>query len=179
MKSKLRYSDEQDRAYGLAGMAIALFVLDGQKYINSISIDVPVGQSIDFSEDFYFVNNPKFSAKIAWNENLKHFQLSAGMILSNIICRNYVRHRHKLSSDVINDLKRIVCEDAASDCSLDKDESDMMFSNSLQYFDRLFSYSTVHEVARDFVDAIGRRRSLSSQEVIENLSRLDGLVMWS
>lgn len=172
MKGQLKYIDEKDKSYGLAGMAISIVALDGEDYFDAISIDAPADESIEFSHDFYFVGNPRLSAKIAWNEMLKHFQLSSGMVISNLICRNYVQHRHKLTPDIIEALKSVVRDEARENCSLDEDESDALFEKSLNYFDRLFSYARVHEIANDFASALVRQRRMSSQEVFEQLRQL-------
>ena len=172
MNSRLSSIDEKDKSYGLAGMAISLVALDGEEFLNGMSIDAPVGEGVDLSQNFYFIGNPRFSAKIAWNEMLKHLQLSSGMVISNVMCRNYVQHRHKLSSELIEALKEFIREEAKENCSLDEDESDMLFEKSLRYFDRLFSYSRVHDIAHEFAETIVRQRRLSSREIIEQLSQL-------
>lgn len=175
MKEQLKYIDEKDKSYGLAGMAISIVALDGEDYLEAISIDGSADESVEFSHDFYFVGNPRLSAKIAWNEMLKHFQLSSGMVISNLICRNYVQHRHKLTQDIIDEIKCIIREEARVNCSLDEDESDALFEKSLNYFDRLFSYARVHEIANDFAAAIVRQRRMTSQEVIDQLRQLSML----
>lgn len=172
MNSRLSYIDEKDKSYGLAGMAISLVALDGEEFLNGMSIDAPVGEGVDLSQNFYFIGNPRFSAKIAWNEMLKHLHLSSGMVISNVMCRNYVQHRHKLSSELIEALKEFIREEAKENCSLDEDESDMLFEKSLRYFDRLFSYSRVHDIAHEFAETIVKQRRLSSREIIEQLSQL-------
>ena len=40
---KLRYTDETDRCYGAAGMAISLVVYDGEEMLSAISLDGPAG----------------------------------------------------------------------------------------------------------------------------------------
>lgn len=40
---KLRYTDETDRCYGAAGMAISLVVYDGEEMLSAISLDGPRG----------------------------------------------------------------------------------------------------------------------------------------
>lgn len=176
MNSCLKYIDEKDRSYGLAGMAISMVVLDGEEYIGGLSIDAPNGEGFELTQDFYFVGNPRLSAKIAWNEILKHFQLSTGMVISNVVCRNYVQRRQKLNSELISVLKEFIRNEAKTNCSLDDDESDMIFEKSLSYFDRLFSYARVHEITNDFVSSISQRRSLTAQEVIEQLRQLSMLI---
>lgn len=175
MSSSLKYTDEKDKSYGLTGMAISMIVLDGEEYLSGMSIDAPVGEGVELSQDFYFIGNPRLSAKIAWNEILKHFQLSAGMVISNVMCRNYVQHRRKLSSELVARLKDFVREEAKENCSLDEDESDMIFEKSLNYFDRIFSYARVHEIAHEFASAIVKQRSMTAQEIIEQLRQLSML----
>ncbi len=175
MSSSLKYTDEKDKSYGLTGMAISMIVLDGEEYLSGMSIDAPVGEGVELSQDFYFIGNPRLSAKIAWNEILKHFQLSAGMVISNVMCRSYVQHRRKLSSELVAILKDLVRAEAKENCSLDEDESDMIFEKSLNYFDRIFSYARVHEIAHEFASAIVKQRSMSAQEIIEQLRQLSML----
>ena len=175
MSSRLKYTDEKDKSYGLTGMAISMIVLDGEEYLGGVNIDAPVGERVELSQDFYFIGNPRLSAKIAWNEILKHFQLLAGMVISNVMCRNYVQHRRKLDSDLVKYLKEFVRDEAKENCSLDEDESDMIFEKTLNYFDRIFSYARVHEIAHEFASSIVEQRTMSSQEIIEKLRQLSML----
>ena len=172
MNSHLRYTDEKDKSYGLTGMAISMVVLDGEEYLNGLSIDAPTGEGIELSQEFYFVGNPRLSAKTAWNEMLKHFQLASGMVISNVMCRNYVQHCRKLSKDIIEELKIFMRDEAQANCSLEDDEIDMIFDKTLGYFDRLFSYSHVHDIANEFAGTIVRQRQMTSQEIVEQLRHL-------
>ena len=52
MDSHLRYTDEKDKSYGLAGMAISMVVLDGEEYLDGLSIDAPTGEGIELSQEF-------------------------------------------------------------------------------------------------------------------------------
>ena len=163
MSSRLKYTDEKDKSYGLTGMAISMIVLDGEEYLGGVNIDAPVGERVELSQDFYFIGNPRLSAKIAWNE------------ISNIMCRNYVQHRRILDSDLVKYLKEFVRDEAKENCSLDEDESDMIFEKTLNYFDRIFSYARVHEIAHEFASSIVEQRTMSSQEIIEKLRQLSML----
>lgn len=173
MEYKLKYRDERDRSYGLTGVAISLVALDAEDYLDCISMDAPVGNSIEFSQDFFFVTGPVFSAKSVWNERLKHFQIIAGMVIANLMCRNYVQHyRRKLSTDMLKNLRDFVRDEGEDVCSLDKDETDDIFDRSVSFFDRLFSYARVHEIANDFAENLVRQRIVSAQDVIERLRQL-------
>lgn len=175
MDIRLKYNDERDRSYGLTGVAISMVALDAEEYLDSISLDAPVGNSVEFSHDFFFITSPSFSAKSAWNERLKHFQITAGMIIANLMCRNYVQYRRKLSSDILQSLRDFVHDEGETLCSLDKDETDELFSRSVSYFDRLFSYARVHQIANDFAENLVMQRSITAQDAVERLRQLSML----
>ena len=44
MEISLKYKDEKDKSYGLAGLAVSLFIYDIDEYLSSLSLDdeVPV-----------------------------------------------------------------------------------------------------------------------------------------
>lgn len=172
MDALLKYSDERDRSYGLTGVAISMVALDAEEYLYSISLDEPVGNSVEFSHDFFFVTSPSFSAKSAWNERLKHFQVTAGMVIANLMCRNYVQHRRKLSADILRSLRDFVRDEGETFCSLDNDETDELFDRSVSYFDRLFSYARVHQIANEFADHLVSERSVTAQDVLERMRQL-------
>lgn len=173
MDKHLKYIDEKDKSYGLAGVAISIVALDAEGYLDAISIDSPAGECVEFSHDFFVTSNPGFSAKIAWNERFKHFQITAGMLIANLMCRSYVQHRNKLSSETIDELRKIIFDEGEAVCSLEKDETDAVFDRSVSYFDRLFSYAKVHELANNFASTIVSKRRLSAQEIFEVLQQLE------
>lgn len=138
MKNKLKYADEEDKSYGITGMAISMMVWDSEHLLSEISIDGPADDSIRFTPEFFLTDNPRLSAKIAWTRRLKHFQLSAGMLISNVMCRSYM-HRHKeMSDDMKSVLHSLIKEEGHDMCSLDDDEIDAIFDKSFSYLDRIF-----------------------------------------
>ena len=73
MKKQFSYKNEDDKCYGLTGMAIALVVFDGEDYLTTINLDAETSKEMmDFTDDFYFSGNPEFSAKNVWNQILKN-----------------------------------------------------------------------------------------------------------
>lgn len=172
MSNHLKYIDEKDKSYGLAGVAISIVALDAEEYLDAISIDSPAGECVEFSHDFFFTSNPGFSAKIAWTERFKHFQVTAGMLIANMMCRSYVQHRNKLSSDTIEQLRNIIFDEGEATCSLEKDETDTVFDRSISYFDRLFSYAKVHELANNLASTFVSQRRMSAPEIFESLRQL-------
>lgn len=173
MYEHLKYVDEQDKSYGIAGMVISLVVSEADDLIRGVSLDDEFGDAISFSPEFHFSGNPRFSARTVFNETVKHFQLAMGMMVSNVLCRSYVhRGSRSLSSEMSNELRTIVKDEGYKSCSLDDDEIELLFNKSFSYFERLFSHSSVHEVVSEFVSELNERRHLSSGEVIDILGRL-------
>ena len=86
---KLRYTDETDRCYGAAGMAISLVVFDGEDILSAISLDGPEGsQTMTLAPEFFFAGNPGVSAKTAWRQILKNYNLGIAMVTANLLCKN-------------------------------------------------------------------------------------------
>lgn len=170
--STLRYSDERDKIYGLAGMAITLVAIDGEKYLCEIRLDAPAGENIVMSHDYGFKGNPRMSARIVWQQTLDDLRMSTSMALGNIACRRYVLGHRGLAGDDIAPVREAVRLDGLEHCGLDGDEADRLFESCLSYVQRIFRHSGVQEVAHTFAGHIGRRRTLSGAEAIEILSSL-------
>ncbi|MDE6097347.1 MAG: hypothetical protein K2G24_00500 [Muribaculaceae bacterium] len=172
MDHKLKYRDEQDKTYGLTGMAIALVMADGEDMLVQMSLDAPAGEGMRFSPDFYFRGNPRYSAKLAWNQMLKQISLLTGMLMGNVMCRSYLIDRSRLSDEVIDRIKAIIRSEAVEECSLDNDEVDNLFRSNFNYFDRIFNHQAVASIARSFALELQSRRTLSGKEILDNLRDL-------
>lgn len=171
----LKYSDEKDRCYGATGMAIGLMVFDGEDMLASISIDGNPNEMVEMSPDFYFAGNPGVSAKTAWNQMLKNYNIGLGMIMANLLCRNLVKDRRQLPSEMHDFLHDLAREEGHESCSLDDDEIDRIFDKNLSYLNRVFTHRGVQSVAHDFASTLLSRRTLSRLDVLEQLSALQML----
>lgn len=173
MATTIKYKDEKDKSYGLAGMAISMAIWDGEDLIDAIDIDAQPGEAVEFTPDFYFSGNPRVSARSAWNMILKHFQLASGMMIANVMCRSYINDHATSIDRQLKDLMRsMVRDEAREECSLDNDEADMVFDKSFNYLDRVFSHRTVRAVADDFATSIRDRRRMTHAEIVEALRML-------
>lgn len=168
------YTDETDRVYGAAGMAIGLMIFDGDEMLYSIDLDRPAagGEMLELSPEFYFAGNPGASAKSAWNLMLRNYNLGISMILANILCRQLVHHRTHLSDSQASRLREFARQEGLHNCSLDTDESDRIFDKSFAYLSRVFSHRSVQAVARDFASTLTARRHLSRLDTLELLQSL-------
>lgn len=169
---KLRYIDEDDKCYGITGMAIGMVVWDAEDVLSSVSVDAPADESVEFTPEFYFSGNPGLSAKVAWNHILQHFQVSMGMLIGNLLCRSYVLHKEKVDDDVRDELLHYLDEEGRETCSLESDEVERLFNKSYNYLHKVFNHAGVQSVAHDFARELKAHRRMTRGEVVEQLRAL-------
>jgi len=173
MYDKLKYTDETDKSLGVAGMAITLVACDCEDMLAGVSLEDDE-DTVSMAEEFFFNGNPRLSAKIAWNEILKQFQVTVGMLIGNVLCRRFCAGTSP-DSEMLKIVHDIIIEEGARQCSLDKDESEAVYNKYYSYYNRLFTHPTVAVVARDFATTLRMQRRMTSGEVIENLRQLANL----
>ena len=86
----LTYLNEDDKAYGLAGMAISLAALDAMDFVADISLDAD-GPMVNFSQQYYHPASPATSVKSNWDNLLHNFYITSAMVISNVMARSLVR----------------------------------------------------------------------------------------
>jgi hypothetical protein len=175
MKQRFKYKDEQDKSYGICGMAISLVVWDEEDLLVSVSMDSEPKESIILQEESLSSGNQHFSAKLAWNQSVKELTVTTAMILANVMCRNYMQAHTGISRDAMNDIKKFVRDEGHAQCSLERDECDNIFEKCYSYFDRIFAHQGVQAVVSDFASSLIANRTMSANEVIEKLQRLSRL----
>lgn len=171
-ESSLRYADERDKSYGIAGMTITLVACDGEESLAEIHLDAEPGECMVMSHAFGLKGNPRMSAKIVWHQTLNDLRLSTSMALGNIVCRRYILGGRGLSPSDTAQLRSAVLADAAEYCSLDEDESGRLFDSCLGYVDRIFRQRAVAGVVEAFAEQLTHRRSMTASEAIELLAGL-------
>lgn len=171
MKS-FSYSNERDKAYGVAGMTICLIACDNDRYLASVDMDAAPGESMCMNHDFGMRPNPRMSAKIVWAQAIDELRVSASMALANLVCRRYVMLHRGLNSDEVSMLKQAVTQEAAEGCALEPDEAERLYSSCYQMVDRIFRHTPIHQIAGAFADELIRRRSLSAAEARDTLASL-------
>lgn len=176
MKKQLSYKSEDDKCYGITGMAIALVVFDGEDYLTSINLDAESSDAmIEFTDEFYFTGNPEFSAKSVWNHILKNFNLAMSLSVGNMLCRRLVLESRPMDRDTTKSLFNLMVEVGRESCSLESDETQHLFEKNLNYLNRIFSHHGVQSVAHEFADVLRSRRVMTRFEVIEQLRALSML----
>lgn len=171
-KATLKYIDEDDRCYGLTGMAMGVVIWDCEELLASIDLDAPAEEMMEFTPQYYFAGNPRLSARLAWNQIVEHFRLSMGLMMANVLCRNYVLHHTEVDAPTLSLMREYILEEGRDTCSLDDDEIDALFDKQLNYLHRLFSHRGVQRVADEFAATLKQQRRMSVAEVIEGFRPL-------
>lgn len=171
--SKLRYSDDADRCHGLAGMAMGVVLWDAREMLAGIDADAPVGSMMQFTPQYYFAGNPRLSARLAWNQIVRQYRLTTGMVLSNVLCRHMVYRHSDVPADALHQLVEELAAEGRDVCSLEDDELGALFNDQLRYLTRLYRHSGVQGVVRDFVATLQQRRRMTMSEILEALRPLD------
>lgn len=172
MDQDFKYSNEEDRSYGLAGMAVSVVVWDSERLLNAVDIDAEAGEAMEMTQEFYFSGNPGLSAKAAWESMVEHFQLSTAMMVSNVMCRLYVHRNTQIDAGLRRRMLDFAVEEGKESCSLDDDETLRLFDKCYTYCHRVFNHPGVQQVVRDFAGTLRARRRLTRAEVAEELRAL-------
>ena len=171
MAMTLTYSNEDDRAYGLAGMTISRAALDAIDRIVCISLDSD-GPMIDFSHDYYFSISPVVSPKAVWDNLLRNYHITASMVVSNILARSLVRLGEEVPKNVMDAAYREIETEGMESCGLEEDEVKMLYDKILHQNRRIFLNPRLRPAIAELAHIISRRRRLSGVELREQLNYL-------
>jgi len=167
----LSYLNEDDKAYGLAGMAISLAALDAIDRVASVSLDAD-GPMVAFSHQYYFSGSPSISPKVTWDNLLHNFYITSAMVISNVMARSMVRLGKDIPVEVLDAVHNEITEEGRDTCSLEDDEIDTLYDKTFTYMGRIFRNPRLHSAIDDFARILSRRRTLSGTEVLDELRAL-------
>lgn len=174
MESKpltLQYLNEDDRAYGLAGMAISLAALDAIDRVAEISLDTD-GPMVSFSHAYYFSGSPSISPKATWDNLVHNFHITSAMVISNLMARSVVRLKEEVPAPLLSEVKKRMLDEGRDTCSLEDDEVEALFNKTLSYSRRIFANPRLHPAVDEFARILSRRRVLSGTEIADELHML-------
>lgn len=167
----LEYSNEDDRAYGLAGMAISLAALDAIDRVAEISLDRR-DTMVEFSHEYYFTGSPSISPKSTWDNLVQNFHITASMVVSNIMSRAMVRMHRDIPVEILGEVHKEILREGQDSCGLEEDEIDALFNRTLSYSRRIFANPRLHPAINEFARIISRRRTLTGNEIRDELRLL-------
>ena len=168
----IKYKDEKDKCYGIAGMAIGISIWNGENLLYKIDLDDEANDYITFTSDFYFSGNPALPPVESWHQTLKRYQMTIGMLIANMMCRAFPTGGLKYQ-DVENAIFETVAEEGRHSYQLDDDEIKNLFFYFYSYMERAFRNQSVREIARQFAAKLQECRSLTNYEVKELLGMLE------
>lgn len=169
--SPLGYRDEEDRTYGLAGMAIAAASLNAIDRVALVTLDTD-GPMVVFSNEYYYPGSQSASPKATWHRLMENFQITSAMAISNVLSRRMVHERSGDLSDLLDPLREAIAAEGAEVCELEKDEADRIFHRTLSYSQRIFGNSRLLPYIDEFAGILARRRTLTGREIMEELTLL-------
>lgn len=167
----LTYLNEDDRAYGLAGMVISLASLNAIDRVAEVSIDAD-GPMVEFSHEYYFPGSPVVSPKATWVNLVQNFHITTSMVVSNILARSIVRMKEEAPKEIMDKIYSEVEREGRDTCSLEEDEIENLYNNALMLARRIFRNPRLHPAIDEFARVISRRRSLSGMEILDELHLL-------
>lgn len=172
----LRYADETDKSYGLAGMALSLVAWDVEDWLEGINIDAEPDEAMEMTREFYLCISPRTGAKAAWEQALRRFQITAAMTVANVSCRQMAHHHHgALAGKIDAQLREALSTEGAAMCELDSDEVSRIYGKSLAYCSRLFSHPGVCRIIDALAESLRQNRKLPADKIFEILAPLNRL----
>lgn len=167
----LSYLNEDDRAYGIAGMMVALANLDAIDKVASVSIDAK-GPMVEFSHAYYFSGSPSISPKSTWDNLVNNFHLTTSMVVGNVLARSLVRRKEEAPRDIFNEIYSQVEQEGRDTCALENDEIEHLYNHVLSRAMRVFRNPRVHPAIDELARVISLRRNLSGREIFDELHLL-------
>lgn len=170
-KLTLTYQNEDDRAYGLAGMAISLAALDALDRVAGVSLDTE-GPMVTFSNEFYFSGSPSVSPKSTWNALVRNYYITSAMVVSNVMARSMVRLKQEVPDEINRRIREEIECEGRDTCSLEDDEIESLYNRTISYMRRIFGNRRLHPAIDDFARTLSCRRALSGRELVDELRSL-------
>jgi len=170
-KNILGYRNEDDRCYGLAGMAISLASLNALDSVASVSIDY-AGPMVRFTGEYYYGGSPSVSPKAAWHHLIENYRLTSSLAVGNILARCLIRDGGTDPTDMLEDLLITMRAEGAEICQLEDDELDNLITNILSRSQRIFGNPRLMPALNDLAGIIRTQRELSGRSLAEEMHML-------
>lgn len=169
----LGYRDDNDRCYGLTGMAMAIVVTDSEELLAAIDLDASDSdEMMKFTPQYFFAGNPRLSARLAWNHLVEHYRLTMGLAIANVLSRYYVNRHQEVTAEILQAMHEAMLNEGRYTCELDEDEVNILFNKQFSYMQRLFRHPGVQGVVRNFAGDLKQRRHMTINEIVEGFKEL-------
>ncbi len=169
----MKYRDELDKSYGVAGMLLGLSVFDASDLFTAVTLDSDTPGCIKFTPEFFFAGNPRLSPRGSWQYILGHYRISVGLAIANALCRRMVLDNGHVDDRLRDELFNAAFDDGRNYCQLERDEVEPIFDEALENMTRLFADRQVRKAMDAFADALQQRRTLSHIDVTDMMHQLN------
>lgn len=169
----MKYQSEEDKCYGVAGMAIGLSIWNGEDMIYEIDIDNETEGYITFTPEYYYQGNASLATVNTWNTTLKHYQMTVGMLIANLFCRHIRAKKNLRYVAAKNAIFDIVCEVGKRTCQLEDDEINKLFQETFSYLEEVFDNSSVQAIIHSMAKRLLADRRLGNSEIKQLLGMLE------
>lgn len=169
----MKYQSEEDKCYGVAGMAIGLSIWNGEDMVYEIDIDNETDGYITFTPEYYYQGNASLATVNTWNTTLKHYQMTVGMLIANLFCRHILAKKTLRYVAVKNAIFDIVCEEGKRTCQLEDDEINKLFQETFSYLEEVFDNSSVQAIIHSMAKRLLADRRLGNSEIKQLLGMLE------
>ena len=169
----MKYRDELDKSYGVAGMVLGLSVLDASDLFTGVSLDAEGHGCIQFTPELFCAGNPRLSPRGAWQYILGHYRITVGLAIANALCRRMVLDNERVDDKLRDELFNAAVADGWNYCQLERDEVCPIFDEAFDNMVRLFTNSQVRRAMDSFADMLQQRRTLShidAQDILQQLN---------
>ncbi len=168
--AKIKYTDTAQRASALTGMAVALYMMERDEYLDSLSLDAPVGEGFILSNDIGHTVNQNLSAKSIWRKDFEDFRLLTGLAVANLMSRSLRQENNPVVGvDQNAAVLKFILNEGEQSVNLDTDESRKIYNDTFEYFHSVFSNSQVHRLMLPLIDALIEQRTLTAEQVARQL----------
>ncbi len=173
--ASLKYTDRTDRAFGLCGMALSLFIFDAEKYIDSLELDAPADFGLKLTPDFFQPSNPALSVKNVWTSSFRNFQLTSAMVIGNLLARSLNRRRSDLSNEVKSLMIEQLIKEGENACGLETAEVEQICDNSFNYLRRLLIHPVVNSTICAMAKTLADNKVMARDEILAHLTPIERL----
>ena len=103
---------------------------------------------------------------------LHNFYITSAMVISNVMARSLVRLKQDVPAEISEAVFNQIAEEGRDSCSLEDDEIHTLYDKTRVYMGRIFRNPRLHPAIDEFARTLSRRRSMSGNEILDELRAL-------
>ena len=161
----MKYRSEDDKAYGVAGMALGLAVFDVSRLSAGIDLDESGFACLQFDPSFFQAGNPLMSAKDSWKHAYGNFQVLMGLSIANAMSRKMLLDHGTIDRKMRDFLLDEACGEGMLTCQLEREEVEPLFDRYFSHLMQVFSNRDIARAVSDFALLLRRERAIAGSDM--------------